>query len=74
MGEGKYKQAKKKKRKLTSACRFKPIEPKIFWIGDIVEMQVSFITMPLQGGKQKLRAVLRSIALLDGKCSQVSDL
>ncbi|KAF8811793.1 hypothetical protein BYT27DRAFT_7017840, partial [Phlegmacium glaucopus] len=45
--------------------RFEPVGPEIFRIGDIVEIQVSFIAVPLKDNKHKMIVVLRSIALLD---------
>ncbi|KAF8805795.1 hypothetical protein BYT27DRAFT_7103684, partial [Phlegmacium glaucopus] len=44
---------------------------KIFQIGDIVEIQVSFIVVPLKDNKFKMIVVLRSITLLDLYFSQV---
>ncbi|KAF8815676.1 hypothetical protein BYT27DRAFT_7079376 [Phlegmacium glaucopus] len=39
--------------------------------GDIVEIQVSFIVVPLKDNKFKMIVVLRSITLLDPYFSQV---
>ncbi|KAF8809206.1 hypothetical protein BYT27DRAFT_7232338 [Phlegmacium glaucopus] len=51
--------------------RVETIGPQIFRIGDIVEIQVSFIVVPLKDNKFKMIVVLRSIALLDPYFSQV---
>ena len=64
--------AQRKVKILTRICKFESVNPKIFQVGDTVEAQISFVATPLQNGKQKLRVVLRSLALLDGKFSQVS--
>ena len=61
-----------RRERLTVISRYEPVEPKIFRIGDIVEVQVSFVATPLQGGKWKMRTVLRAITLLDGSFAQVS--
>lgn len=50
------------------------MEPKIFRIGDIVEVQISFMATPLQSGRRKMRAILRTVALLDGSFAKVSNL
>ncbi|KAF8805555.1 hypothetical protein BYT27DRAFT_7224755 [Phlegmacium glaucopus] len=47
--------------------------PVTFQVGDIVEVQVSFAVLPLQEGKLKMSMILRSISLLDGSQTQVSD-
>jgi hypothetical protein len=52
--------------------RFQAVGPHTFRIGDIVEMQVSFVAVPLKEQKYKMMVVLRSIALLDKAYSQVS--
>ena len=46
--------------------------PQTFQEGDIVEIQVSFIVIPLHDLKCKMNVVLRSINLLDGQFTQVS--
>jgi hypothetical protein len=48
-----------------------PAAPHVFRIGDIVEIQVSFMIIPLKDNKHKMIVVLRSIALLDPHFSQV---
>ena len=35
-------------------------------MGDIVEVQLSFVVIPVKGGRRKMLTVLRSLALLDG--------
>ena len=52
-------------------ARVETVGPQIFRIGDIVEIQVSFIVVPLKHDKHKMIVVLRSIALLDPYFSQV---
>jgi len=42
--------------------RFQAVGPHTFRIGDIVEMQVSFVAVPLKEQKYKMMVVLRSIA------------
>ena len=46
--------------------RFQPCEPQIFRVGDIVEVQLSFVVIPVKAGRRKMLTVLRSLALLDG--------
>ncbi|KAF8220676.1 hypothetical protein L208DRAFT_1332501 [Tricholoma matsutake] len=48
-----------------------PAGPHIFQIGDIVEIKVSLIVMPLKDNKHKMILMLRSIALLNSHFSQV---
>ncbi|KAF8220722.1 hypothetical protein L208DRAFT_1020340, partial [Tricholoma matsutake] len=57
-----------------SERRFESCGPQIFRIGDIVQVQVSFVTIPVQGNKHKMLVVLRSMALLDGSLSKVCTL
>jgi hypothetical protein len=40
-------------------------------VGDIVEVQVSFIAIPIRDNKWKINSILRSISLFDGKFTQV---
>ncbi|KAF8068805.1 hypothetical protein FPV67DRAFT_1414586, partial [Lyophyllum atratum] len=49
--------------------RHEPLRPQAFRIGDIVEIQVSFIVVPMKGERYKMMTVLRSIALIDGTFS-----
>ena len=43
----------------------------IFGVGDIVEIQASFMAVPLKQGKMKTTMVLRGITLIDGTFTQV---
>lgn len=52
--------------------RFHCTTPQTFQEGDIVEIQVSFIVIPLRDQKCRMSVVLRSINLLDGRFTQVS--
>ena len=52
--------------------RFEPAEPKVFRVGDIMELQVTFVVTPMKEGMHTMRAILRSIALIEGKFSEVS--
>ena len=52
---------------------FKKTGPHIFQEGDIVELQVSFIVVPLRDQKSRMCTILRSISLLDGEYTQASD-
>jgi hypothetical protein len=54
--------------------RFLPTGPQTFQEGDIVELQLSFILIPLRDQKSKMSVVLRSISLLDGQFTQVSQI
>ncbi|RDB30758.1 hypothetical protein Hypma_005840 [Hypsizygus marmoreus] len=49
------------------------VGPQTFRVGDLVEVQLSFVVVPLKGDKYKMLAVLRSIALLDGQFRQVAN-
>jgi hypothetical protein len=51
--------------------RYTPVKPVIFGVGDIVEVQASFMTVPLKQGKCKSMMVLRGITLIDGTFTQV---
>lgn len=46
-------------------CRYNKIQPIKVQTGDIVEVQVSFSTVPLKGDRFKMLLVLRSIAIID---------
>ena len=52
--------------------RFKDSRPHIFRIGDIVEVQVSFVVVPQKDGKKKMMPILRSLALLDASFTKVN--
>jgi hypothetical protein len=58
--------------KLTSR-RHETVGPQTFRTGDLVEIQVSFVVVPMKGERRKMITVLRSIALIDGDFRQVSD-
>jgi len=45
--------------------RFQACEPQVFRVGDIVQVQLSFVVIPVKGGRRKMLTVLRSLALLD---------
>jgi hypothetical protein len=51
--------------------RYDDAKPQSFRIGDIVEVQMSFIAVPLKGQNYKMLTVVHSVALLDGFFSQV---
>ncbi|GLB38110.1 hypothetical protein LshimejAT787_0411610 [Lyophyllum shimeji] len=46
------------------------VGPQTFRVGDIVEIQVSFVVVPTKGDRYKMMSVLRSIALIDGAFSK----
>ena len=48
------------------------ISLKRFWSGDIVEVELSLIVIPLGNGDCKMKVVLRAIALLDDSFAKVS--
>ncbi|KAG6899700.1 hypothetical protein C0993_007812, partial [Termitomyces sp. T159_Od127] len=50
--------------------RYKTIGPQYFRTGDIVSLKMSFVVVPLKGGKFKMINVIRSITLLDGSFKQ----
>ena len=52
--------------------RFLEIDPAQFRIGDIVEVQITIATVPVQNNKYKMIAQLRCLALLDGTFTDVS--
>lgn len=56
---------------LITLSRYKEMDPTRFKIGDIVEAQISFVGVPLKGGKAKMMTVLRALTLLDCKQSMV---
>ncbi|GLB39707.1 hypothetical protein LshimejAT787_0702170 [Lyophyllum shimeji] len=49
---------------------YEKVGPQMFRVGDIVELQVTFVVVPLKGDRYKMMSVLRSIALIDGSFSQ----
>ena len=56
------------------SIRFEPTELYIFHIGDIVEVQILVVATPGRDGSHKMKTILRSIALINGRSSQVNDL
>ena len=46
-------------------CRFKTCEPQTFRVGDIVQVQLSFVVIPVKAGRRKMLTVLRSLALVN---------
>ena len=55
----------------TFGRRYTPVKPVIFGVGDIVEVQASFMAVPLKQGKFKTMMVLRGITLVDGTFTHV---
>ena len=55
----------------TFQYRYTPVKPIIFGVGDIVEVQASFMAHPLKQGKIKSTMILRGITLIDGTFTQV---
>ncbi|KAF8874343.1 hypothetical protein BD779DRAFT_1451004 [Infundibulicybe gibba] len=51
---------------------FTKANPQIFRVGDLVDIQVSYIVVPLKSHKFKMLPVLRTIALVDSTFSQVN--
>ncbi|KAF9455956.1 hypothetical protein BDZ94DRAFT_1353734, partial [Collybia nuda] len=51
---------------------FENASPQVYRSGDIVELQLSFVVIPLRGEHYKMLTILHSIALLDGTFAQVS--
>lgn len=51
--------------------RFQSARPQTFQVGDIVEVQVSFIAVPIRDNKWKISTILRSISLFDGSFTKV---
>jgi hypothetical protein len=58
-------------RTATEVHRYISIKPGCICVGDLVELQVSFIMVPLRGNKFKAAMVLRSILVLDRTYTQV---
>jgi hypothetical protein len=53
------------------SIRFEKCGPQTFHVGDLVEIQLSFVGVPLKEKRRKVLVVLRSMALLDGRFSIV---
>ncbi|KAF9035651.1 hypothetical protein BJ165DRAFT_1355445, partial [Panaeolus papilionaceus] len=47
--------------------RFEPTTPALFCVGDIVEIQVSFVSLPQRNDMSKMSLILRSVSLLDNR-------
>ncbi|KAF9464695.1 hypothetical protein BDZ94DRAFT_1161583, partial [Collybia nuda] len=53
--------------------QFKPMDPALFHIGDIVEAQISFFIVPFKSNYHfKMIHILQAITLLDAKFQKVS--
>jgi hypothetical protein len=52
--------------------RYTTISPAIFREGDIVDVEATFILVPIKQGMHKMMGILRSLTLLDSKYSEVS--
>ncbi|KAF8883848.1 hypothetical protein BD779DRAFT_1674379 [Infundibulicybe gibba] len=50
--------------------RYLPAAPVKMQVGDIIEIQMSLIVVPLRGGLFKMSSVLRSVTLMDGQYTQ----
>lgn len=57
---------------VTTKTRFLKVDPTQFRVGDIVEVQITVVAVPIRNGKYKMIAQLRSLALLDGSFTDVS--
>ena len=51
---------------------YEEIAPVKFCIGDLVEVQLTLMLVPLRGGQYKLAPILRCLTILDSKFSQVN--
>jgi hypothetical protein len=54
-----------KKKNSLPLNRFQPCEPQMFRVGDIVQVQLSFVVILVKAGRQKMLTILRSLALRD---------
>jgi hypothetical protein len=59
-------------RPLNHATRFSETDPMQFRVGDIVEVQMTIVAVPIQKNKFKVVTQLRTVALLDGTFTDVS--
>ena len=59
-------------RPLNQATRFFETDPTQFRVGDIVEVQMTIVAVPIQKNKFKVITQLRTVALLDGTFADVS--
>jgi len=51
---------------------YETIQPQTYHVGDIVEVQIFFVAVPLKGQKAKMLAILHSVALMDDSFATVS--
>jgi hypothetical protein len=63
--EGKHSKFNEKNLLLFRIHRFQSCEPQMFRVGDIVQVQLSFVVIPVKAGRRRMLTVLRSLALLD---------
>jgi len=56
-----------------ASIRFDSVEPTVFQLGDIVEVQVSFVALPMRDNKARVCMILRSISLLEKEFTQVRE-
>ena len=47
--------------------RVKPISPSAFKVGDVVEIVLSFVGVPIKGDQYKLIMCLRAVLLVDSE-------
>lgn len=53
---------------------FNPTSPTLFRVGDVVEVKLSFVVVPLRAQQHKMIPVLRAVTLLDDTPTRVSPL
>jgi len=56
---------------ITLSYSYEVTEPQMYRVGDIVEVQMSFVVVPLKSQHFKMLSVLHSIALIDSSFTQV---
>jgi hypothetical protein len=57
---------------IANGWRMEKTNPSRLRVGDVVEQQLSFVVVPAQTGKFKMTLILRSIALINGNITDVS--
>jgi len=57
--------------RLMTVIRFERVDPTVFRVGDIVEVQTTLVAVPIKNGRFKMLKQLRSIALLDSTFTEV---
>lgn len=57
---------------ITLSTRFFEVDPIRFRVGDIVEVQITVVAVPIRSNKFKMITQLRCLALLDGTFTDVS--